>query len=361
MIFGDLNGDGKADVFTTWGGKWHVSFSGTGNWQVINTSSVEVSDILLGDFNGDGKADVFTTWGGQWHVSFSGTSDWKVINTSTVEVSDILLGDFDGDGKADVFTTWGGQWHVSFSGTSDWQVINTSTVEVSDILLGDFDGDGKADVFTTWGGKWHVSFSGASAWKDLNLSSYGVPDLRLGDFDGNGKTDVFTIGEDTHIGLSIMRHETASLTNAAADAILADATNVLQTNDGPDDNTCLVHFVRKGNVGIFGVGDGSIDSQGEFDKFYALNLVTKTKVFVVNQLNFCNGTINPIVIGCSPMPGDFQVVERFTTKEEGILWAHEYGHTRGLKHRNDSAAVMNPTIALSRRRVNSDECAAFHK
>jgi hypothetical protein len=220
ILLGDFDGDNKADVFTTWGGKWRVSVAkdsaslgGTSKWKKINTSDVGVDDIKLGDFDGDHKADVFTTWGGKWRVStakdsahLGGTSKWKVINTSDVGVRDVRLGDFDGDGKSDVFTTWGGKWRVSVAkdsaslgGTSKWKKINTSDVGVGDIQLGDFDRDRKADVFTTWGGKWRVSVAkdsaslgGTSKWKKINTSDVGVSQIVLGDFDADRKADVFT-------------------------------------------------------------------------------------------------------------------------------------------------------------------------
>ena len=248
---GDFDGDRKADVFTTWGGKWRVSSGGTSSWQIINTSSVGIFDILLGDFDGDDKTDVFTTWGGKWRVALGGTSGWQIINTSSFGVSDILLGDFDGDNKADVFTKWKGQWHVSVAkdskslgatsewkvinepttvgiseillgdfdgdkktdvfktqlvawllsvakdsnslgGTSEWKVINQSNVSVQNILLGDFKGNNRVDVFTTWGGKWRISAGGTSKWEVINESDAGVSDILLADFDGDRKVDVFT-------------------------------------------------------------------------------------------------------------------------------------------------------------------------
>jgi len=55
LRFVDFDGDGKADVFTTWGGKWRVS-EGKSDWEVINTSSAGVADLNVGNFNGD-KSD----------------------------------------------------------------------------------------------------------------------------------------------------------------------------------------------------------------------------------------------------------------------------------------------------------------
>jgi hypothetical protein len=45
--------------------------------------------------------------------------------------------------------------------------------------------------------------------------------------------------------------------------------------------------------------------------------------------------------------------------EEGILWAHEYGHTKNLQHRNDDDAVMNPIIGPTHLKVNVGECNAY--
>jgi hypothetical protein len=124
-----------------------------------------------------------------------------------------------------------------------------------------------------------------------------------------------------------------------------------------------VHFVRQGTVGTFLSGDGSVDSIADFVALAVL----AAKVVVVNQINWCDG-IKPGIIGCSPTPGSYQVVTRYNPVQpgsaagslEGILWAHEYGHTKGLPHRNNIFAVMNPYIGSTERQVNTTECTMLH-
>jgi hypothetical protein len=154
--------------------------------------------------------------------------------------------------------------------------------------------------------------------------------------------------------LQVRRYVTTAMSNARADQITANATAVLRRNDGPGDVACATSFVRSGNVTSFSNGDGSIDSSAEFNAITALAGWVK----VVNQINWC-GALVPNVIGCAPVPGRSLVVVRFTGNQEGILWAHEFGHNAGLNHRSDANAVMNGTIGTTRRRVNATECAAF--
>jgi hypothetical protein len=155
--------------------------------------------------------------------------------------------------------------------------------------------------------------------------------------------------------LQIQRYTNTNLTNAEADQILADASTILQTNDGGADVECEVSFSRDGDVTAFNTGDGSVDSSAEFNTMLALS----GYVAVVNQINWC-GALIPNVIGCAPVPGSSMVVVRYIPSQEGILWAHEYGHTKGLPHRNvDPNAVMNGIINSTHRRINSEECTAF--
>jgi hypothetical protein len=150
----------------------------------------------------------------------------------------------------------------------------------------------------------------------------------------------------------IQRFTTADLDDEEADRILADATAVLKASDGSEDTACSVTLSREGVVTQFDQGDGSVDSFNELVQM--MNL--PGHVAVVNAINFCR-EIQPDVIGCAFI-GSF-VVERYTQRLEGILWAHEFGHNKGLEHRDDENAIMNPTIDDDRRMVTSAECMAY--
>ena len=192
LRFGDFDGDGKDDIFTSNGGKWKVSYSGVSRWNNINYSSIGISKIRTGDFDGDGKEDIFISSGGKWKISYSGTTKWKDINGSDVNINNLRIGDFNGDGKDDIFTSSNGKWKISYSGTTKWKEVNSSSASINNLRFGDFDGDGKDDIFTSSGGKWKVSYSGTTKWKDINGSDVSINNIRVGDFNGDGKDDIFT-------------------------------------------------------------------------------------------------------------------------------------------------------------------------
>ena len=155
--------------------------------------------------------------------------------------------------------------------------------------------------------------------------------------------------------LQVSRHVTSVLDNAGADTILADATTVLRTNDGPGDVACDLTLVRNGPVTTFNVpANGIINGGADFNTVIGL----PGNVKVVNQINWC-GAFAPNIIGCSPVPGVSLAVVRFTANQEGILWTHEFGHNKGLNHRNDPTAVMNGIIDILHNMVNPQECNAY--
>jgi hypothetical protein len=197
--FGDLNGDGKDDVFLAHpDGRWLVSYGGTTGWQQINGDPNAAGDVILGDLNGDGKDDVFWAWAvdGNWRVSWGGTTGWQIINNAgALGTGMFQLADLNGDGKDDVFHVRSdGQWLVSYGGQTLFQPLAGAVEAGRNVKLGDLNGDGKADVF--WAnpvdGNWRVSWGGTSAWQVINNGgSLGTEWFQLADLNGDGKDDVF--------------------------------------------------------------------------------------------------------------------------------------------------------------------------
>jgi hypothetical protein len=167
--------------------------------------------------------------------------------------------------------------------------------------------------------------------------------------------------------LSIARYRrpnmpSANLDETAADSILALMSNILRTPDGSDDIDCNVAFSRDGHIGEYAIGDGIIDTQNEMDDVFAV----PGNIKVARAIDFCEGHFDPLFAGCARRPGETLIVERPVGGSfllEGVIWAHEYGHNRGLDHPdpNDPNAVMNEFATEDSVRVNLRECMAYHQ
>jgi Repeat of unknown function (DUF346) len=156
--------------------------------------------------------------------------------------------------------------------------------------------------------------------------------------------------------ITVSRHNTVSLSEAEVNSLLADASSVLQTNDGNGDVACNVNIVRSGGIGVFNNGDGSLDTQAELSEIFGLG----GNVKVVGDVNWCANRFNSSFIGCGQTPGTSFITERFTASLEGILWGHEFGHNQGLPHRDESNNnVMFFSIGANRRNINQGECNAY--
>ncbi|TQV88037.1 hypothetical protein [Aliikangiella coralliicola] len=152
--------------------------------------------------------------------------------------------------------------------------------------------------------------------------------------------------------LSIQRHSNApSFSNSQADTILAAATELLTTQDGSDDIACPTRMKRSGSVTTFTTGDGTIDSKAEMNAL-------QNGINLVKAINFCS-KLAPNIVGCASTPGTKMAVIRYTSNQEGMLWAHEYGHNTGLSHRSGSNNLMDNYVGTSKRRINQAECNSF--
>ena len=107
-------------------------------------------------------------------------------------------------------------------------------------------------------------------------------------------------------------------------------------------------------------GPASIDSRQELEQVF--NLPGNYKV--VDDVNFCGYALAPMAVGCSgPWSFPSMAVERILAVREGVLWAHEYGHAKGLPHRpdTDTDALMHPIIEVPHAKISAPECEAFRR
>jgi hypothetical protein len=204
---GDLNGDGKADVFM-WRDSdksWTVNLSYGSGFTMQRWTGAWGSDgpIRVGDLNADGKTDVFM-WRGSdksWTVNLSSGSGFTMQRWTGAWGSDgtIQVGDLNGDKKTDVFMFRAakGDWTVNLSTGTGFTARRWLGACGTDgpSLLGDFNADGKADV-AIWrdaNKDWLVNFSlgygfHVQRWEGM-WGSDGP--MFAADLNGDRRTDVF--------------------------------------------------------------------------------------------------------------------------------------------------------------------------
>lgn len=160
------------------------------------------------------------------------------------------------------------------------------------------------------------------------------------------------------VSVAVHRHSTVAFSDAQADRVLRDMGTVLQSADSASDTATPVQFVRNGPVRVLPANvPATIQTAAELSTLFAAG----TGVKVVQAIRHCGGPGGSI-IGCAPVgsPVVNVAVVPFTAAQEGILWAHEYGHNVGNGHRTDDGrAVMFPSIGGDHDVVDSTESGRF--
>jgi hypothetical protein len=182
---GDFNGDGKADVASSWNseGLWYqdgvtLAWTKIDNWPPFK--------VTAGDVTGDGRDEIIGTWSsGIWYWDVT-ASKWTQMTSYSTD-GDIAAGDFNGDGKADVASIWhDGLWYQDGDNLV-W--IKIVSLPPKNVTAGDITGDGRAEIIGTWGdGIWYWDFT-ALKWTQMTFYTTDG-DIAAGDFTGDGKADV---------------------------------------------------------------------------------------------------------------------------------------------------------------------------
>ena len=223
-VWGDFDGDGKADIIARKpdGELWLYSGSGTGHFGSPAARRIatgwQVYDRILSpsDFNGDGRGDIIARKPtGQLYL-YLGNGKGGFLSTTPRQIStgwqglDRLLspGDFNGDGHTDIIARKPTGELYLFTGNGKGGFTSPAYHQISSgwqgldrlVSPGDFNGDGHIDIIArkptgelylfTGNGKggftspaYHQMTSGWQAFDRL---------LSPGDFNGDGHPDVIT-------------------------------------------------------------------------------------------------------------------------------------------------------------------------
>ncbi|KQS30820.1 zinc-dependent metalloprotease family protein [Dyadobacter sp. Leaf189] len=158
-----------------------------------------------------------------------------------------------------------------------------------------------------------------------------------------------------------MEKATASL--AYGTKILQECNNIV--ND-EQDVACMVTVAPSGSMGTFGAADDQMDvinTQAELRK------VMDDKSAFVKIVTAIMGSAKELVCGttgsalaCADTPGSsIIIVSGLSNETTGEVLMHEFGHSRGLPHRDSPGNPIMHTTKLGTNEVNADEAAMFHK
>jgi hypothetical protein len=216
VAVGDVNGDGKPDLFTANFDASSVSVllgngDGTFRTNVDYATNFSSSSVAVGDLNGDGRPDLLTaaSFGASVSVLLGngdGTFGAKVDYPTGASPRSVATGDVNGDGKLDVVTANKDDSSVSVllgngNGTFGANVDYGAGFTPNAAAVADVNGDGRPDVITANSLGSSVSVlagNGDGTFQaSVDYAAGSIPDslpdtdsVAVGDANGDGRLDV---------------------------------------------------------------------------------------------------------------------------------------------------------------------------
>jgi len=318
-------------------------------------------DIEVGDLNNDGKPDVFVEANGGF--AFRNTHVTGAINTSSLLADDTLsvnsfinprIEDFDGDGLLDVASVNGlAHRNISTSSEISFQPSIITGLGASNMDMADFNNDGKTDFAVT------VDLTGAG---DLVVR------------ENRSNVGAFTTGTYGTFSGNIVYNKPAPTGGVVAEDFDGDGFADIATTNPLTDNISVYHNAGLLKVATtqfatridFAVGDnpgriykGDFDNDGKVDLLVYHSTGTTTTLLTLFQNTSTPGSIsfsridltNPTattVAAIADLDGDGKV-EIITTSETGNRFSiFRNIHTSGALSVSSFATAFNTTVTAPR-------------
>lgn len=189
LLFGDVDGDGRADPCRVRSGVWRcdVSHEGGDAGRILGFAGAAAGTPLLGDLDGDGRADACAWAAGllRCDTAHNGGSPELTLRYGRKGETPYLA-DLDGDGRDDLCLGSRGAIRCDVghdNGRTEARLAFGQPGEP--LVFGDFDGNGSDDPCVVRAGKLlcDLAHDGGDAETELVLGTPGAPVL-LGNLDG---------------------------------------------------------------------------------------------------------------------------------------------------------------------------------
>jgi hypothetical protein len=189
LLFGDVDGDGRADPCRVRSGVWRcdIDHEGGTTEAMLNFAGAAAGTPLLGDLNGDGRADACSWSAGilRCDTAHNGGSPELSLPYGRKEETP-FLGDLDGDGRDDLCLASRGSLRCDIGHDGGRTETRFAFGQPGDLfVLGDFDGNGTDDPCAVRAGKLlcDTAHDGGEPEGELVLGTPGAAVL-LGNLDG---------------------------------------------------------------------------------------------------------------------------------------------------------------------------------
>ncbi len=252
MEFGDIDGDGKADLLVIGGYNAELliykntSTPGNVNFAApINVGTYfSVAQMGLADIDGDGKLDIVMSRARSYpsalivHRNLSNIGNislaaYQSIYSGTTVIQDMKIADMDGDSKVDIVVAdnSGGRIFLngSISGTinfaAPYTFASTAYNDLRQFDVADLDGDGKIDIALPMISNQQAAlYRNTSSLGSLSFATpfnqnvsdyYGVHTLSCADLNGDGKPDLLSGGSSIYTFVNTSTSGNFSFGNAS--------------------------------------------------------------------------------------------------------------------------------------------------